>query len=281
VTIPCQRWTERRDRHRPILRSQVNGASLAALLASCPPASSLDWARCARCAAPMRSDGSACTGLGGHPRLSTVQLYATWTGTRRNLGAMHAESIRLLVGPDQLDRRSLPPLAWALDNGAWGAFRRGASWAPDVFRRALDRWGEGADWIVLPDIVADGRASLDLSLSWLDEVAAAGRPVLLAVQDGMTAAVVRAHLGARVGIFVGGSTDWKWRTVSEWAALGREIGCHVHVGRVNSARRIRLCADLGVTSTDGTSPTLYADTSPALGLAARADAHPMLPLGLP
>lgn len=52
-----------------------------------------------------------------------------------------------------------------------------------------------------------------------------------------------------------------------------------YVGRVNSARRIRLCADLGVTSTDGTSPTLYADTSPALGLAARADAHPMLPLG--
>lgn len=258
----------------------VNGAPLSTLMASCPPGGALQWARCA-CGAPMRSDGAACTGVGRHLRPSTVQLYATWTGTLRNLSAMHEESIRILVGPDQLDRRALPPLAWALDNGAWGAHARGAPWSPDAFRRALDRWGEGADWIVLPDIVAGGRASLDLSLSWLDEVAAVGRPALLAVQDGMDAPDVRGHLGPRVGLFVGGSTAWKWSTVAVWAGLGRVVGCHVHVGRVNSARRIRLCADLGVTSTDGTSPTLYADTSPALGLAARADAHPMLPLGAP
>ncbi|MGA0092588.1 MAG: hypothetical protein ACO3JT_09775 [Candidatus Nanopelagicales bacterium] len=181
-----------------------------------------------------------------------------------------------MTGPDQLDRRGLPPLAWALDNGAWGAFSRGETWSADAFRRALDRWGEGADWIVLPDIVAGGRASLDLSLSWLDEVAAAGRPMLLAVQDGITAADVRTYLGGGVGVFVGGSTDWKWRTVSEWAALGREIGCHVHVGRVNSARRIRLCADLGVTSTDGTSATMFAESTPRLACAAASKPHPML-----
>ena len=229
----------------------------------------------------MRSDGAACTGLERHPRPSTLRLYATWTGTRRNLSAMHEASIRVLTGPDQLDRRGLPPLAWALDNGAWGAFARREAWSADAFRRALERWGEGADWIVLPDIVAGGRASLDLSLSWIDEVTALGRPMLLAVQDGMSATDVRAQLGARVGLFVGGSTEWKWRTVAEWAQLGREVGCHVHVGRVNSARRVGLCADLGVTSTDGTSATMYADSTPTLGQAARADAHPMLPLGAP
>lgn len=239
-------------------------------LASCPPAPTFDWARCRACSAPMRSDGTACTGVGRHPaRPATTRLYATWTGTAANLAALHREGARLLTGPDQLDRRGLPPLAWAVDNGAWGCHQRGTAFDGDAFRRALERWGVGADWIAIPDIVAGGLASLDLSLSWLQEVAATGRPALIPVQDGMEADHVRPHLSSQVGIFVGGTTAWKLATVRAWGELAREVGCHLHMGRVNSEERIRIAIDAGCDSVDGTSLSRFSVNAPRLGEASR------------
>jgi len=39
---------------------------------------------------------------------------------------------------------------------------------------------------------------------------------------------------------------------------------YFHVGRVNTARRIRLCAEAGADSFDGTSVSRYAQTLPLL-----------------
>lgn len=240
---------------------------------SCPPAPGFGWARCA-CGSPMRSDSIGCTS--GHPTASpNLRLYATWTGTRANLAALHLGGFRVLTGPDQLSRRTLPPLQWALDNGAWGCFRRGAPFDGEAFARALGRWGEGADWTVLPDIVAGGVASLDLSLSWRVRVPGLA---LLAVQDGMTADDVRPHLGPRTGIFIGGSTAWKWRTLPTWGALARAAGCYLHVGRVNSADAIRACVAHGAQSGDGTSATLYRVNAPKLSAATRGPAQAGLPM---
>ena len=247
--------------------------------ASCPPSPRVPWARCAQCASPLRQDGVACTGAKQHAVAApTLRLYATQTSTRANLREMHARGVRVLVGPDQLERygRDQPFLSYALDNGAWGCHRRGMSFDGDAFSRALDRWGSAADWIVLPDVVADGPASLDLSLRWVDIVAAYGRPALLPVQDGVDVASVRAVLPRVGGIFVGGSTTWKEATVRAWCVLARERGAHIHVGRVNSARRIALCVDAGAHSADGTSLTRYASTASRLDRAARAPRHPSL-----
>jgi hypothetical protein len=130
-------------------------------------------------------------------------------------------------------------------------------------------FGAAADWVVAPDIVAGGPASLDLSLSWLDRCLSACPRVLLAVQDGLTPIDVSPFLGARVGLFVGGSTDWKIATMRQWGALGRDRGCWVHVGRVNTARRINYCHDAGVTSFDGTSASRFAVSLPPLDNARR------------
>jgi hypothetical protein len=69
-----------------------------------------------------------------------------------------------------------------------------------------------------------------------------------------------------VGIFVGGSdkSDWKERTVGQWAALARSAGAICHVGRVNTQRRIAICAAAGATSIDGTSASRFADSIPVL-----------------
>lgn len=122
--------------------------------------------------------------------------------------------------------------------------------------RAFDILAIAADWAVLPDIVAGGLASLDMSLSWLPRVRGAC-PLLLPVQDGMTDRDVCGLIGPDLGVFVGGSTDWKELTTAKWAALARTHGAYIHVGRVNTRRRIRLCIESGVDSVDGTSASMY------------------------
>jgi hypothetical protein len=257
----------------------LNGAPLHAFLSSCPPDPGFPVARCRTCRAPLRSDGLACTGVGRHPTTApALRYYCTWTGTAANLAEMHARGMRVLTGPDQLDRRGLPPLARAVDNGAWACHTQGRPFDGDAFRRALARWGGGADWIVLPDVVAGGLASLELSLSWLEEVAAVGRPMLLPVQDGMTAEDVRPHVGGAVGIFVGGLTEWKERTAAAWGELARERGCHLHVGRVNSARRMQLAIDAGADSADGTSVTKWGSTAERIGNSTHGEPQIRLPL---
>ena len=67
----------------------------------------------------------------------------------------------------------------------------------------------------------------------------------MAVQDGMEPGDVPAEAGV---VFVGGSTEWKWRTVRDWCdAFDR-----VHVGRVNTNGKLWECHEAGAESCDGT-----------------------------
>lgn len=189
--------------------------------------------------------------------------YASRTGTRRNLAALRAAGWGLLVTPavprtEGFDR-------FCVDNGAWSAFCQGTAWDPGAFSALVDAVGTG-DFVVAPDIVAGGLASLALTESWLPRLPGLR---LIAVQDGMTPADVRPLLGATVGIFVGGSTDWKLATLPAWGRLAKEAGCYLHVGRVNSKRRIYACAYVGADSFDGTSVSRYAVTLPKLDGARR------------
>lgn len=193
--------------------------------------------------------------------------YASRTGTKRNLASLRGAGWRLLVSAAGCLRSEGFP--YALDNGAWSAYQQKRPFDERAFSLALKKLGARADWTVIPDIVAGGLASLDLSLRWMRPVLDATPRALLAVQDGMTPGDVAPWLGARVGVFVGGSTDWKLATMDAWGELGHKVGAWVHVGRVNSARRIRLCANAGATSFDGTSVTRFAVTLPPLDAARR------------
>ena len=187
--------------------------------------------------------------------------YASRTGTRRTLAALRKAEWRVLVSPFCLRSEGF---RYALDNGAWSAYTQRQPFDSLAFERALSRMGMFADWTVLPDIVTGGHASLELSLRWMRRVLDASPYALLAVQDGLVPDDVTPFLGKRVGIFVGGSTAWKEATLPQWGALGRQIDCWVHVGRINSARRIRLCQLAGVTSFDGSSVSRYSCTLPLL-----------------
>lgn len=199
--------------------------------------------------------------------MESVIAYASRTGTRRNLNALRHAGWRLMVSATGVLRHE--GFQYALDNGAWTAYQQGRPFDERAFVTALRKLGSGADWTVLPDQVAGGHASLDLSLRWMRQVLDESPMALLAVQNGMEPKDVRPFIGPRVGIFVGGDTTWKLETLPAWCALGLELGVWVHVGRVNTARRIKACAEAGAMSFDGSSASRYAVELPHLDDARR------------
>lgn len=188
--------------------------------------------------------------------------YAAYTTNRRSLAAVREAGWRVLLSPATgLQNYGIP---YGLDNGAWSAHVAGEQFRAEPFRVAVGKIGAGATFVVAPDIVGGGLASLEMTLEWLDWLLGLVPVVLIAVQDGMSPGDVRHLLGPRVGIFVGGSTEWKEATMAMWAALAHECGAICHVGRVNTKRRIFLCAAAGADSFDGSSASRFAKTVPLL-----------------
>jgi hypothetical protein len=188
--------------------------------------------------------------------------YASNTGTRRNLAALRAAGWRILLTPENPTPRD--GLRFAIDNGAFGK----GGFQPGPFAELIERLGSAADFVVLPDIVAGGLESLALSVSWIPKLRGL-RSLLLPIQDGMTARDVGMVLrqNVQVGLFLGGSTAFKLREIYGWGMVAHAWKRYYHVGRVNTARRIRLCAEAGADSFDGTSATRYCATLPLLDAA--------------
>jgi hypothetical protein len=81
---------------------------------------------------------------------------------------------------------------------------------------------------------------------------AAGWPVAFMGQDGL--AIADVPWASCEAVFLGGSTAWKLgRVARDLAAYGAARGKWVHMGRVNSARRLRYAVRIGCDSVDGTS----------------------------
>ncbi len=154
--------------------------------------------------------------------------YASRTGTRRNLDGLRAANWRLLVSADGVQSNEGFE-HYGIDDGGWGAYQRWLRKEQPTplldkrkFIRVVLKLGAGADWVVVPDIVAGGRASLELTLRWLPWVLKHSPRALIAVQNGMVADDVEHLLGDRVGVFVGGGTrhgSWRrWRRGRTWRA---------------------------------------------------------------
>lgn len=210
-----------------------------------------------------------------------MMCWASRTGTRRNLDALGVHGWGLLIsraGVWRVECWTCPETGKRIrfrivaDNGAWTDFQTGREFDEEEFERFLDwlsKLDQPAEWLVLPDIVAGGLRSLDLSVRYLNRCLSVVPLVLIAVQDGMEHADLAPLVGPSVGIFLGGSTEWKLARMADWGAFCREHGCHFHVARVNTIRRIRMAHAAMAHSIDGTSATRFVTTLPALDLAAR------------
>lgn len=200
-----------------------------------------------------------------------MMCYASRTGTKRNLKALQSAGWGLLISRAGVWRTEGFDRV-AADNGAWADFQAGRAFDEDEYERFLDWLSSlslAPDWLVLPDIVAGGLPSLALSIRYLNRCAEISPLLLIAVQDGMEAEHLKPIVGDRVGIFLGGSTEWKLQTMSAWGAFCAERGLHYHVARVNTVKRIFMAIAAGAASIDGSSASRYAVTLPKLDLASR------------
>lgn len=150
-------------------------------------------------------------------------------------------------------REEVPPRRrpWAFDNGAYKDWTAKVPFNEVKFLRAVEQ-ARDADFVVTPDIVAGGLQSLEFSESWFPRLTGFRR--YLALQDGMTPAVVAPLASKYDGLFLGGTLEWKLATLQEWRDVTRLWGKPLHVGRVGTKRRAQLCRRVGVDSIDSCLP---------------------------
>ena len=161
---------------------------------------------------------------------------------------------------------SLPDgLRYAVDNGAWSCHTRNLPFDNEGFSNLVELYAETADFVVIPDKVGKGKESLEFSLSWMDRLKNS-RLLLLPIQDDMSEKDVGAVLERfpTLGLFLGGTTEYKLETMKGWGMVARAFCRYYHVGRVNTRKRIRMCQHAGADSIDGTSGTLFSVTVPRL-----------------
>lgn len=102
-----------------------------------------------------------------------------------------------------------------------------------------------------PDVVGDAAATMERSRPVLPLIRVAGYPAALVGQDGLEALSV--PWDELDWLFVGGTTAWKLGPAAcRLAKEARRRGKGLHMGRVNSARRLLYARSLDCDSTDGT-----------------------------
>ena len=174
---------------------------------------------------------------------------STWSAPEIHFWAgRYPGSVGQLMSPGGW-RMPKPWLPYALDNGAWGAHLNRRLWDAALWQDHLRRAslsGYEPLWAVVPDVVGDRDATKERWLEYLSEVTRYGWAPAFAAQDGMAFDDVP---DAAAVVFLGGSTEWKLKGIRPWCAAfpGR-----VHVARVNTYARLRLCAGAGAVSCDGT-----------------------------
>lgn len=141
--------------------------------------------------------------------------------------------------------------AWAADNSAFSGFNA------KKFLQMLAKIEGRADclWVTAPDVVADAASTDALFRYWAKIIRAHRLKVAYVGQDGMTS------LPDADAFFIGGSTDWKLgHEAATWAKVAKEQGMLVHMGRVNSLRRLRYAQAIGCDSVDGSSFSRFSRT---------------------
>lgn len=147
---------------------------------------------------------------------------------------------------------------WAADTGCYS---QGASFQLDKYLAWLTKLQPlraSCLFATAPDMVADARATWERSAPVLPLIRALGYKAALVAQDGLEDLSI--EWGAFDALFTGGTTEWKLSEVAY--EIGREAkarGKWLHMGRVNSRRRLIAAAVSGYDSADGTAAAFGPD----------------------
>jgi hypothetical protein len=162
---------------------------------------------------------------------------------------MTAGRLGMIASP-ACGHRVQPGWNWCADNSVFAGHYPGDE---PYLRWLAHRTGHAARcaFATAPDVIADGAATLRRSAPVLPRIRDLGYPAALVLQDGMED--LRSPWGTFDAAFIGGTTAWKLGpAAADLAAEARGRGLWVHLGRVNSLKRLRYAASIGAHSADGT-----------------------------
>jgi len=180
-----------------------------------------------------------------------IYLSGTWSTELLEL-TTGADPIGVVVTPAHRTPR------WYIENAhrAWGA-DNGCFAHPERFDlQDYIEWLDGLKWhgmtclfATAPDVVGDARATWERSAPVFEKIRALRLPAALVAQDGFDEGKV--DWDAFDTLFLGGTTAWKERHSEPACRTAKRHGKWLHMGRVNSARRMAIARRLGCASCDG------------------------------
>jgi hypothetical protein len=181
-----------------------------------------------------------------------VVLYMSTPSSPEIRAAMSAGEFGCMTTPAQ--GNIVPADAWyGCDNGmfgkGWVGFEAWFRWLMET----VEKYGtERCLFAVAPDVPYDAAGTLAKSRPWLERIRSLGIPAAFAMQDGCELGWLPDWDEFDV-MFLAGSTEWKISQAAmslSWEA--KDCGKHVHMGRVNSRKRLRIAETFGCNSADGT-----------------------------
>lgn len=147
-----------------------------------------------------------------------------------------------------LTRYSLAGVPYGLDNGCFSRFEQ-KTWE----RMLIEAEKHRPKFVCLPDIVGDAARTLDLFEAF--KPITSGLPRCLVLQDGISNH--RINYNDLDAVFVGGSDNFKISQEAMNACrAAKMLGKWVHVGRVNTAARVKNWIGLA-DSIDGSGISKY------------------------
>jgi hypothetical protein len=152
-------------------------------------------------------------------------------------------------------RNRVTAARWAADNASFSSFDPNAYLAM-VFRIAKEP--TRPLFLTVPDAVADAWQTMALWEMWSRILRPFRLPLAYVVQDGVESiGIPWEDISA---IFIGGSTEFKIGSVARRAvALARQRRIWVHMGRVNTVRRLIYAQQIGCDSVDGSGFAKFPD----------------------
>lgn len=185
------------------------------------------------------------------------------SGATSTLNRYPADTFGALVVPragNCLKKLAESSRFWAADNDAFGGWDQKKA---SRFSLMLGRICRDADkttclFVSAPDVVGDSKATLKQFSTWEPIIHSCRLPVALVAQDGLIPADI--PWDDVEAVFIGGTTEFKMsREADRIIEAAKCRDKHVHVGRVNTSRRLKHFWEVCVDSIDGTFLSRWPD----------------------
>jgi hypothetical protein len=168
--------------------------------------------------------------------------------------AARAYPVGLILQPKVRYQWHIPEYSagWAADNGCFadGPNFDAGNWLKWLIV-TVSRYTANCHFATAPDVVGDGAATLKRSRPHFETIRKLGYPAALCGQEGTEK--LRLPWDDFDCLFLdGATTEWKiGPAAADLVGEAKARGKWAHMGRVNSAKRLRIARDMGCDSADG------------------------------